>query len=142
MADYAALFLSALLSATLLPGGSEVLLLSLAHGRDELWPLWLWATLGNTLGSLINWALGRFLVHYETRRWFPFKQDSLQRAQRWFQRYGVWSLLLSWAPLIGDGITFIAGIMRTRLLVFVALVALAKGLRYAILLGLAGLLGF
>jgi membrane protein YqaA with SNARE-associated domain len=141
MSVYVALFVSALLSATLLPGSSEVMLVSLAqqdHGRLSLW---LWATAGNTLGSCVNWWLGRFLLHFRHRRWFPFRQESLRRSQDWFQRYGLWSLLLSWAPVVGDGITFIAGVMRTGFVTFLLLVGIAKGLRYAILLGLADAFG-
>lgn len=139
MADYLTLFGVALLSATLLPGGSEVLFVALLSSHSaELTPLGLWtaATLGNSLGAVLNWWLGRYLLHFQRRRWFPFKPDGLVRAQRWFQRYGVWSLLLAWAPLIGDGLTFIAGVMRVGLGRFVLLVSVGKGLRYAVLLWL------
>ena len=133
---YSALFLSAFLSATLLPGSSEVLLVSLlTQGYDPM-ILWLYATAGNTLGSAMNWVLGRYLLHFQQRRWFPLKSAALLRAQLWFQRYGVWSLLLAWAPLIGDGLTFIAGVMRVRFMLFLLLTAIGKGLRYAIIVGL------
>ena len=135
MDRYLGLFISAFLSATLLPGSSEVLMVSLvAAGLDES-KLWVWATLGNTLGSMINWLLGAYLLHFQGRRWFPFKAEKLITSQRWFQRYGQWSLLLAWAPLIGDALTFIAGVMRVRLPVFVLLVMIGKGMRYAIILG-------
>lgn len=132
---YTGLFVAAFLSATLLPGTSEILLLGLlSQGYDPLM-LWIWATTGNTLGSVVNWALGRYLLHFQNKRWFPFKADTLKKSQLWFQRYGIWSLLLAWAPVIGDGITFIAGIMRVRLLTFSILVFASKGIRYAILSG-------
>jgi membrane protein YqaA with SNARE-associated domain len=138
---YLSLFLVSFLAATLLPGGSEVLFAALlASGQDPL-ALWLWATAGNTLGSAVNWALGRYLLRFQTRRWFPFRPDALGRAQAWFQRYGVWSLLFAWAPVIGDPLTFVAGVMRVRLLPFIALTALGKGARYGILLGLLGWIG-
>lgn len=141
MAMYSVLFLSAFLSATLLPGSSEVLLVSLlTQGYDPL-ALWVYATAGNTLGSVLNWVLGRYLLHFQQRRWFPLKPASLHKAQHWFQRYGVWSLLLAWAPVIGDGLTFIAGMMRVRFLLFLVLTALGKGLRYAIIVGLMDYLG-
>jgi membrane protein YqaA with SNARE-associated domain len=135
--EYLSLFTVALLSATLLPGGSEVLLSALVLSTEPaLSPLLLWAiaTTGNTLGAVVNWWLGRYLLHFQQRRWFPFKADTLARSQRWFQRYGVWSLLLAWAPLVGDGLTFVAGVMRVGLLRFVLLVAVGKGARYAVLL--------
>ena len=89
----------------------------------------------------INWLLGRYLLRYQDRRWFPFRQNKLGRAQRWFQRYGVWSLLLAWAPVGGDALTFIAGLMRVRFDVFLTLTGIGKGARYAILLGLIAWLG-
>lgn len=132
---YTGLFVSAFLSATILPGTSEVLLAGLqTQGYDTL-SLWLWATTGNVLGSFVNWLLGGYFLHFENRRWFPFRHDQLQRAQQWFQKYGVWSLLLAWAPLIGDALTFIAGVMKVRPLLFLLLVTLGKGLRYALILG-------
>ena len=96
------------------------------------------ATFGNTLGAAVNWGLGRFLLHFRDRRWFPADRPALDRAQRWFQRYGVWSMLLAWLPVVGDALTIVAGIMRVRFVVFVALVAIGKGARYAALLAFAG----
>ena len=106
----------------------------MAAGYDPL-SLWLWATAGNTLGAAVNWLLGRYLLHFQERRWFPFKTDSLKRAQAWFQRYGVWSLLFAWLPIGGDALTFIAGVMRVRFPIFFVLTGIGKGARYAILLG-------
>ena len=88
----------------------------------------------------MNWALGRYLLHFSDRRWFPFKPDSLGLAQRWFQRYGVWSLLFAWLPIGGDALTFIAGVMRVRFPIFLLLTAVGKSTRYALLLGLIGFL--
>ncbi len=81
----------------------------------------------------MNWVLGRFLLRFQSRRWFPFRPDSLGRAQHWFGRYGVWTLLLSWLPVVGDPLTFVAGVMRVRFALFLLLVAAGKGGRYAIL---------
>jgi protein-S-isoprenylcysteine O-methyltransferase Ste14 len=67
------------------------------------------ASVGNVAGSVINWALGRGIEHFRERRWFPIKPAALARAERWYARYGRWSLLLSWAPVIGDPLTMIAG---------------------------------
>lgn len=92
------------------------------------------------LGALVNYALGRYLLHYQDRRWFPFAAKNLERHQAWFNRYGVWVLLLAWLPLVGDALTFLAGVMRVRLSVFVVLVTLGKGGRYAFLLGVGTLL--
>ena len=137
---YLGLFLVAFLAATLLPAYSEVLFVGLlVAGYDPL-ALWAWATAGNTLGAAVNWLLGRYLLHYQDRSWFPFKPDTLGLAQGWFQRYGIWSLLLSWAPIVGDTLTFIAGLMGLRFSLFLLLTALGKGTRYAIMLGLVWVL--
>lgn len=144
MADieaYAGLFFSAFLAATLVPAYSEIVLAGLANAGYDPLALWLWASIGNTLGSVVNWGLGRYLLHFQDRKWFPFKATSLGMSQRWFQKFGVWSLLLAWMPLGGDALTFIAGVMRVRFLVFVSLTAVGKATRYAILLGLLGLFG-
>jgi len=134
--SYLGLFAVAFLAATILPAYSEVLFAGLlAAGHDPFW-LWAWATAGNSLGAAVNWVMGRYLLHYRDRGWFPFKPGTLAPAQRWFQRYGVWSLLLAWAPVGGDALTFIAGFMRVRFDLFLLLTAVGKGARYAIVLAL------
>ena len=134
LAAYASMFASAFLAATILPFYSEILFVGLHQTGHPALPLWLAATAGNTGGALVNWALGYYLVHFQDRRWFPFKPGRLGRAQGWYQRWGVWSLLLSWAPVGGDALTFIAGLMRTRLWLFLLLTVISKGGRYAVLL--------
>jgi membrane protein YqaA with SNARE-associated domain len=129
---------SAFLAATLLPFYSEIVLVSLLiEGKDPML-LWIAATLGNTLGAAVNWLLGRFLLHYQDRSWFPVKRQQLVRAQAWFQRYGVWSLLFAWLPVGGDALTFIAGIMRVRFGLFFLLTAAGKGARYGVIIWLTG----
>jgi membrane protein YqaA with SNARE-associated domain len=139
MATYLGLFASAFLAATILPAYSELLFATLLRAGHNPLALWCWATAGNTLGSAINWLLGRYLLHFQQKRWFPFRPERLGAAQRWFQRYGVWSLLLAWLPVGGDALTFIAGMMRVRFPVFLALTMVGKGMRYGLLLGLMGL---
>lgn len=141
MEAYLSLFGIALLAATILPAYSEVLFAGLISQGYDPFVLWLFATSGNTLGSAVNWVMGRYLLHFQDRRWFPFREDSLGRSQRWFQKYGVWSLLMAWAPIGGDALTFIAGIMRVRFPVFFLLTGIGKGLRYGFLLGIMGVLG-
>src|SRR3546814_11506113 len=103
---YAGLFGSALISATLLPGSSEVVLLALlASGTGDAATLVIVATVGNVLGSLVNWTIGRFLSSFRDRRWFPVKPDAYDRAVAWYGRYGRWSLLMSWVPFVGDALT-------------------------------------
>jgi len=131
---YLGLFLVAFLAATILPAYSEVLFAGLLAGGYDPLALWAWATAGNTLGAALNWLMRRYLLHFQDRRWFPFRPDTVGPAQRWFRRYGVWSLLLSWAPVAGDALTFVAGLMRVRFDLFLVLTALGRGARYAILL--------
>ncbi|NIR61245.1 MAG: DedA family protein [Gammaproteobacteria bacterium] len=141
MEAYLALFGVAFLAATVLPAYSEVLLAGLvAAGHDPL-ALWAWASAGNTLGAALNWLLGRFLLHFQGRSWFPFRPEMLRRSQHWFQRFGVWSLLFAWLPIGGDALTFIAGVMRVPFPLFLILTGIGKGARYAILLGLLGAAG-
>ena len=131
-----ALFLSALTSATILPGTSEAALAALiASGDHSLWLLVLIATAGNVLGSLINWWLGLYAEHFKHKRWFPVSPEALDRASHWFGKYGLWSLLLAWLPIIGDPLTLFAGVMRVRLLPFIILVTIGKAARYAMIAG-------
>jgi len=124
------LFVSAFLAATILPFSSEVVLFALLRDGGDPALLVGVATLGNSLGAVVNWGLGRYLLRFRTRRWFYFSDKQIERAQGWFQRYGYWTLLLAWMPVIGDPLTLIAGILRVRLSLFVVLVTIGKSLRY------------
>ncbi|TXH69528.1 MAG: DedA family protein [Thiothrix sp.] len=131
---YAGLFLTAFLAATLLPAQSEAVLIGLILSKQySIYLLVFVATLGNCIGSLVNWYLGTYLNHFRTRVWFPVSEASLNRAQNFYQKYGAWSLLLSWLPIIGDPLTMIAGFMRMPLWQFICLIILAKGGRYLLL---------
>lgn len=144
MLSYFIVFSVAFLSATLLPLGSEGVLLYYATDASlSIFTLWLLASIGNTLGGLTNWILGIYLIRYEDRKWFPIKPKSRQKAERLFNRYGVWSLLFSWLPIIGDPIALVAGVLRTPLKYFLPLVFIGKAVRYALILwGLNHLLAF
>ncbi|PCM46964.1 hypothetical protein CP335_24665 [Pseudomonas fluorescens] len=132
-AGYVGLLAAAFGAATLLPLQSEALLVGLiASDRYWLWGLLGVATLGNVLGSLVNWWLGRGLERFQDRRWFPVSPKHMVIARKHYERYGHWSLLLSWLPVIGDPLTLIAGVMREPLGRFLLIVTLAKGARYAV----------
>lgn len=130
-------------AATLLPGGSEAVLVALAvQGAHPPWLLVAVATLGNVLGSVVNFWLGRALRHLAGRRWFPVTPAQLTRGEALFRRYGVWTLLFSWAPIIGDPLTMAAGSLGVRFSLFVMLVTLGKLARYIVVLLLTlGVLG-
>ena len=142
MEGYLGLFFSALLAATILPFSSEAVLAALyAVDRYDAVLLWLVASVGNTLGGLVNWVLGRFCLHWRDRRWFPVTPQRLQRAQQWFGRYGTWALLFAGLPVVGDPLTFAAGVMRVNVWVFLVLVGIGKAARSAlVLLAAKGLL--
>ncbi len=134
--SYLGLFLTALLAATIVPFSSEALLVAMQVSEAfSVAGLLAAASLGNTLGAVVNWGLGRFCLHWQDRSWFPVKRRELDRAGAWFNRYGIWSLLLAWVPVIGDPITLAAGVLKTRFLPFLVLVAISKTGRYAVLLG-------
>lgn len=130
---YVTLFVSAFLAATFLPFYSELVLIGLVLDGHPKWALWGVATAGNSLGSGVNWIMGRYLLHFQGRRWFPFKPGTLDKTQAWFQRYGAWTLLFSWLPVGGDALPFIAGVMRINPWLALGLCALGKGARYAVL---------
>lgn len=142
--DYLAVFVSAFLAATVLPFYSELVVAGLVlAGRDPLL-LWALATLGNTLGALLNWWLGLGLEAWRERRgnprwlrWFHLGDAEFERAQRWFGRWGYWSLLMAWAPVGGDALTFVAGVLKVRMVPFLVLVGLGKGARYVVVVLLA-----
>lgn len=128
------LFLAAFLAATLVPAQSEALLTVMLLTKAYPWAVLLVvASVGNVLGSCVNWWLGTKADSLSGRRWFPIKPHALERARRWYQRFGRGLLLLSFMPVIGDPITFAAGLLRERFGVFLLLVGAAKTARYAFL---------
>ena len=133
---YLSLFAIAFLAATILPAQSEFALAALiATGRLDPWLLILVATIGNVLGSVINWLIGRFLHRCRARPWFPIPARALERAERTYRRWGIWTLLLSWVPIIGDPLTVVAGLLRAPLRLFLPLVTVAKAGRYLVVAG-------
>jgi membrane protein YqaA with SNARE-associated domain len=131
LSGHAGLFLTALGEGTMLPMRSEIVLVALLLAGGYEWgALVLIAGLGNTLGSALNWFVGRSVERFRDRRWFPVRPEALERAQARYSRYGRWSLLLSWLPVIGDGLTVGAGIMREPLGPFLLLVGAVKTARY------------
>ena len=140
LAVYGGLFLAAFTAATLLPAQSEILVVGLLLTDHAPWLVLAVASVGNVLGSVVNWFLGRGLERLRTRRWFPVSPAALARAEGWYRRYGRWSLLLAWAPIIGDPLTVVAGVLRETFWVFLLLVSVAKIGRYLVLA--AATLGF
>ncbi|KFE55901.1 YqaA family protein [Pseudomonas syringae] len=134
LTSYVGLFLAAFGAATLLPMQSEAVLVGmLLSDRYVASTLIAVATFGNVLGSTLNWLLGRSVERLRHRRWFPVSESKLEKAQQFYLRFGRWSLLLCWVPLIGDPLTVVAGVMREPFWSFLLIVTLAKGVRYLVL---------
>jgi len=132
---YGSLFFSAFLSATLLPGSSEALLATyIATENGNVWVLLVTAVTGNVLGSVVNWFIGRFLSQYVGRKWFPISERRYEQAINWFNKYGKWSLLFAWLPIIGDPLTIVAGGLRVPIGIFAILVTIGKLVRYLLIL--------
>ncbi|MFZ5964106.1 YqaA family protein [Thalassococcus sp. BH17M4-6] len=130
VAALATLCATAFGAATLLPFQSEIVFVALQlREAAPLWLLVLVASIGNTAGACVNYWMGMGVEHFRDSRWFPVSDGQLEKAQGWYARWGVWTLLLSWAPF-GDAFTVVAGIMRTRFWLFLTLVSLAKTGRY------------
>lgn len=131
MTELISLFTVSFLAATILPAQSEIVLVAMNKlGETDALILVLVATIGNVLGSIVNWFLGRYLIHFKDRKWFPVKEKSLRHAENFYNRWGVWSLLLAWVPFIGDPLTLVAGIFHTNIWLFVLLVTIGKASRY------------
>ncbi|UGQ25753.1 YqaA family protein [Acinetobacter calcoaceticus] len=131
MLSYFLLFMSAFGAATLLPLQSEAVLVTLLlKGQYSALLLISIATLGNVLGSCVNWWLGLKIEQFKHRKWFPVSEKRLQQAQSFYHKYGFYSLLLSWMPIIGDPITLVAGLFKENFWRFLGIVIIAKAGRY------------
>jgi membrane protein YqaA with SNARE-associated domain len=138
MLSYLALFFSAFVAATLAPMGSEAVLFALVRAGEPVVWLVLVASVGNTLGSVVNYGLGRGLLrHPRVERCLRIKPEQLSRIEHWFARFGPVVLVLAWLPVVGDPLTLVAGAARVRFAVFLFWVALGKTARYAVVVGLA-----
>ncbi|MDQ9020379.1 YqaA family protein [Acinetobacter sichuanensis] len=128
---YFLVFLSAFGAATLLPLQSEAVLIGLfAQEKYSVFGLIIIASIGNILGSCINWYLGLKIEQFKHKKWFPVSESNMIKAEKIYQKYGFWSLFLSWMPIIGDPITLIAGLLKEQFWRFLFIVTLAKTGRY------------
>ena len=137
MTDLTILFASSFLAATIFPAGSEVVLatLNIAGDHDKFLLLAV-ATIGNVLGALVNWFIGYYLVRFKDRKWFPINKKQLKKYSNIYQKWGIWSLLFAWIPIIGDPLTVIAGIFRTNIWLFLLLVTIGKAGRYLFIISI------
>jgi len=133
--SYFKLFIISLLAATILPLSSEIVLTTmLLTNLFEKNILLIVASSGNILGSIFNWYLGKKITIFQDRKWFPVSPEQLNKSQKYFQKYGLWSLLLAWVPVIGDPLTLLAGVLKVRFSIFFILVSVSKISRYVFIL--------
>ena len=131
---YLSLFAISFLAATILPFSSELTLAGLiATSNYDNLLLLIVASFGNVLGSIVNWALGFYSRNLTTKKWFPFKDKQIKDSSKWFSKFGKWSLLFAWVPVIGDPLTLVAGLLRVRFLEFLILVMIGKISRYLVI---------
>jgi len=136
---YLSLFAISFLAATILPFSSELTLAGLIATSDyDNLLLLVVASFGNVLGSVVNWALGFYSRNLTTKKWFPFKETQIERSSEWFRKFGKWSLLFSWVPIVGDPLTLVAGILRVKFFDFIILVVIGKVSRYFVVFYLIG----
>lgn len=129
-----ALFLACFLAASILPFSSEALLAAMAMGTWGTLPLLLTASVGNTMGGLTNYAIGRWVPQGRLVRWLRIDPGQAGRWNGMAQRYGSWAALLCWLPVIGDPIAIALGLFRARLLPVALLMFIGKAARYAVVL--------
>jgi membrane protein YqaA with SNARE-associated domain len=136
---YLSLFFISFLAATILPFSSELTLAGLitTSNYDNVLLL-IVASFGNVLGSAVNWVLGFYSRNLTIKKWFPFKETQIERSSKWFNKFGKWSLLFAWVPILGDPLTLVAGLLRVRFLDFIILVAIGKVSRYLLVFYLIG----
>ena len=128
---YLSLFSISFLAATILPFSSELTLTGLmATSNYDNSLLLIVVSLGNVLGSVVNWILGFYSRNLSTKKWFPFKDEQIEKSSKWFKRFGKWSLLFAWVPIVGDPLTLAAGLLRIKFIEFLILVTIGKVSRY------------
>jgi len=136
---YLSLFIISFLAATILPFSSELTLVGLiASSNYDNLLLLIVASFGNVLGSIVNWALGFYSRNLTTKKWFPFKETQIEKSSIWFRKFGKWSLLFAWVPIVGDPLTLVAGMLRVKFIDFIILVAIGKVSRYFVVFYLIG----
>jgi len=132
--EYISIFFLSFLAATIIPFSSEVGLFSyMAVGKFNNELLLIFASSGNILGSCVNYILGLYIIKFKTKSWFPFKDNQILKATKWFNRFGVYSLFFAFLPIVGDPLTLIAGMFRVSFIKFIILVSFGKILRYLLI---------
>jgi len=131
---YLSLFVISFLAATILPLSSELTLAGLiATSNYDNLLLLIVASFGNILGSVVNWILGFYSRNLSKKNWFLFKDEQIKKSSKWFNKFGKWSLLFAWVPIVGDPLTLAAGLLRVKFIEFLILVIIGKVSRYLVI---------
>ena len=133
--SYLQLLIISFLAATILPISSELVLSTmLLTDSFDKYLLLVVASFGNIFGSSVNWYLGKKILIFRDKKWFPVNEKQIAKSEMYFKKYGIWSLLLAWVPIIGDPLTVIAGVLRVNFFTFLLLVSISKTSRYIFLI--------
>ena len=133
--SYFQLLIISFLAATILPLSSELVLSTmLLTDSFDKYLLLVVASFGNIFGSSVNWYLGKKILIFKDKKWFPVNEKQIAKSEMYFKKYGIWSLLLAWVPVIGDPLTVIAGILKINFFTFLLLVSFSKTSRYIFLI--------
>ena len=133
--SYFQLLIISFLAATILPLSSELVLSTmLLTDSFDKYLLLVVASFGNIFGSSVNWYLGKKILILKDKKWFPVNEKQIAKSEMYFKKYGIWSLLLAWVPIIGDPLTVIAGILKINFFTFLLLVSISKTSRYIFLI--------
>ena len=133
--SYFQLLIISFLAATILPLSSELVLSTmLLTDSFDKYLLLVVASFGNILGSSVNWYLGKKILIFKDKKWFPANERQIAKGEIYFKKYGIWSLLLAWVPIIGDPLTVVAGILRVKFFTFLLLISISKTSRYIFLI--------
>lgn len=128
------MFISAFLAGSVLPFSSELVMVGLLAAGAPPAEILFWGTLGNTLGSLFNYSIGRLGREEWISRWAKVSPEKLEKGKRWVRSYGAWAGLIAWIPILGSVITVAMGFLRVKLVYAIAAMATGKFVRYWILL--------
>ena len=131
---YGGLFLGAILAGSVLPFNSESVMAALYVAGLDPWALIFWGSLGNIIGSVINYVSGRMGKMEWIERYLKVKREKLERAQRWVAKYGAWMGLLAWIPLLGSAITVALGLMRSNIPLTFTAISIGKIARYVLVI--------
>jgi len=131
--SYIGLFAGCFLSATIIPFASEAFVIAMFLGGFDPWMVVLVAGLGNWLGGMTNYGLGVLLDFHHLEKWFKLNPAKLEKFRNWVNRYGVWTALISWLPVLGDPLTLALGVFRVNVWWVAILSFTGKIVRYIVM---------